>query len=341
MRKITILYLLLLLSGIKAQGQEIKIVFISDLHYGLTRAHFRGKDSVDAQQVNRAMIKAIRSLPVDHLDYIAVTGDIANRQEIPIQSDGQSWKQFEEDYVSLHIPLLLLPGNHDASNAIGYYKEMVPKTDASSMAGIYNIMIHPVKPKTKTSYDYATDKVNYSRNIGGIHFMFVNIWPDSANLNWMEADIKRVGSKTPVLIFAHDPPEGDPKHFSSPGSSATQCQFENLLKETYKDGDCRSTAKEQQRWCLFLMRHPNVKAYFHGHSNYNEFYTYKGVNNSLSLSVFRVDSPMKGRFSAADETLLSFQLIAIDPKKMQLTAREYLWNRTPAVWGASRTISLQ
>lgn len=44
-----------------------------------------------------------------------------------------------------------------------------------------------------------------------------------------------------------------------------------------------------------------IKAYFHGDKNYNEFYTWNGVNGTIDLPVFRVDSPMKGEYSSADE----------------------------------------
>ncbi|MEO7311121.1 MAG: metallophosphoesterase [Chitinophagaceae bacterium] len=324
------------------QSQEINIAFISDVHYGIKRAHFRGEDFVDAQTVNKAMVNAIKALPVQHLDYIILTGDIANREEMGIQSATESWNQFSRDYIrGLPIPFFLLPGNHDVSNAIGFYKPMEPKTDASSMAGIYNSVFHPKIPKTKQTYHYKTDKINYSKNIGGVHLMFVNIWPDSANLVWMEMDMKKVTATTPVLIFAHDPPESDPKHFSGNTNGSTECHFENLLDEQYKDGDCKTTVTEQRRLCDFLSRHNNVKAYFHGHSNYTEFSTYKGIDGSLSLPVFRVDSPMKGKFSSVDESLLAFDIITINPKTRQLRVREYLWNKNPAVWGQETTISLK
>jgi len=45
------------------QEKEIKIVFTSDLHFGLKRAHFRNsKDSVTSEKVNRAMVESIKSL---------------------------------------------------------------------------------------------------------------------------------------------------------------------------------------------------------------------------------------------------------------------------------------
>jgi DNA repair exonuclease SbcCD nuclease subunit len=33
-------------------------------------------------------------------------------------------------------PVYMIPGNHDVTNAIGFYKPMYPAKDAGSMAGI-------------------------------------------------------------------------------------------------------------------------------------------------------------------------------------------------------------
>jgi hypothetical protein len=54
---------------------------------------------------------------------------------------------------------------------------------------------------------------------------------------------------------------------------------------------------------------------------------------------------MKGKYSAKDETKLSFQLISIDAEKKLLTVRECLWNinltNNSITWGNTVTISLQ
>jgi hypothetical protein len=54
---------------------------------------------------------------------------------------------------------------------------------------------------------------------------------------------------------------------------------------------------------------------------------------------------MKGKFSAKDETLLSFELITIDTRKRTVTVRECRWNSAPGdasvlKWGETRTIGL-
>src|SRR5262249_1035322 len=150
-----------------------------------------------ATVVNRAMIAAINKLPggklpedggvsagevVDHIDGILITGDIANRQEAGVQPASASWEQFEADYDHLlttkdrpekPTQLLLTPGNHDISNSIGFWRPFHPAQDASSMAGIYNRMMNPAHPRTAATYNYATDKIHYIRDIAGIRLVFV------------------------------------------------------------------------------------------------------------------------------------------------------------------------
>ena len=341
-----------------AQDSVLQFVFTSDVHYGITRAHFRGGDSVPSTVVSQAMIAAINRLvdyelpqdegvgagaKVGHIDGILITGDIANREEIGIQSAAASWRQFETDYDGLvkttdrrhrPTPILLGPGNHDVTNAIGYWRVMRPASDASSMAGIYNRMMGPSVPLTAATYNYATDKIHYIREIGGVGLVFVNCWPDSVEQVWMEGSLKGLRPLTPVLLFTHANPDVEPRFFTNPnGNHAIDSadRFENLLPEVYRDGRSLkdSTLIEQRGLVAFLRHHPEIKAYFHGHNNWTQYYVWRGPDNTISLPCFRVDSPMKGAFSAKDETLLSFELITIDMRKRTMTVRECRWNTLP------------
>lgn len=382
--KITGFFFLFLFLILKTGAQNtshkniIQLIFTSDAHYGIRRKTFRNDTAVTGHIVNAAMIRKMNSisakqLPLDSgvnngqitgsVDYIIEGGDIANRMEIPDQSDSASWKEFCGDYlhgVTLHnrygkkTGILIIPGNHDITNAIGFYRPMKPATDATSMAGIYNRMMKPDVTLDANSYDYTKNKINYSKNISGIHFMFINLWPDSLEIIWMTKNLARISTKVPVIIFAHDQPECEAKHFSNPDKSRginKEDKFEDLLAEVYKEGSTtvaagEKTDIEQQGWVNFIKKHPNIKAYFHGNDNFNEFYNYRGPLNDISLPVFRVDSPMKGKYSSQNETKLSFQLISIDTKTLSMTVRECLWNtdlknyNSPVKWGAVKTISL-
>ena len=376
-------FLLVLFNANKTCCQQkstiVNMVFSSDAHYGITRPKFRGDSNVAGHTVNTALVSEINTLPgltlpndggidagkpINAIDYLIETGDIANRMEIPIQSAAESWAQFEVDYMqSLKLKghdgkpaqLLLAPGNHDISNAIGYYKAMKPLTDPTSFVKIYNLEMRPKKPLTNAAFNYADDKINYSRDIKGVHFIFITLWPDSAERIWMEKDLMSVAKSTPVIIFTHDQPTCEAKHFTNPlppYNMTKENKFENLTAEHYKEGagaskDDGATDIEQRGFVKFLKAHPNIKAYFHGNSNWNEFYDYKGPDNDVNLSVFRVDSPMKGKYSSKDEKLLSFQLISLNAATQSLTVRECLWNTDPAnknqkvVFGKSATISLK
>src|SRR5262249_22906151 len=130
----------------------VQFVVTSDAHFGITRASFRGRENVDGAVVNAALADRLNQLPsssfpadgglragqrIGAVDFIAETGDVANREEVGTpslaQSAAKSWAQFELTYLhGLKIagpdarpaPLFIVPGNHEASNAVGFYKTM-------------------------------------------------------------------------------------------------------------------------------------------------------------------------------------------------------------------------
>lgn len=357
--------LLLLLVWHTTFAQVTHIVFTSDVHFGISRKEFRGKKKVPSETVNKAMIAQMNTLPglelpsdngvgegqaINKISYVAITGDLCNREQPPYPPAAVTWKQFTKAYLgklTLNAPLLLVPGNHDASNAIGYYKPMKPAMDNSSMVGIYNLEMKPAV-RTAATFNYKKDKIHYTRNIGKVHCIFISIWPDSEERAWMEKDLRNVAAGTPVLIFAHDPPDGDASHFINPFAPHTinkKDQYQNLLSDTLHTPPANTY--EQEQFARFLQAHPNIRAYFHGHENWNQYYTYRGPSENVSLPVFRVDSPMKGKESAGDEQKLSFQLISIDQSTLQLTVRQLFWNAKPKKdggrmeWGDVKTIPLR
>jgi hypothetical protein len=176
------------------------------------------------------------------------------------------------------------------------------------------------------------------------------MWPDSISRPLIDADLAKVPATTPVLLFTHDQPTSEPKHFTNPldlnpatAINSTN-KFENLLSDVYANSQLSgvtfgtSNDIEQRAFVAWLKTHKNIVAYFHGNDNANEFYTYTGPDNDIALNIFRVDSPMKGNFSATDPTKLSFQVVTIDPLSQKMTVREYLWYLKQ--WGTSTTVSL-
>jgi hypothetical protein len=367
-------------------------MYTSDAHYGIKRAAFSGMSS--AQQVNGAMVTVMNSMPgvtlpndgginsanpVGAVDFVVETGDAVNRSEKTVYPFVQApasatWPQFAADYFTklnvnnrsgFKAPLYMTPGNHDVSNAIGYYKapqNVDAGLDATSYTAIYNLMMNPATPLTNASFNtyanaaasYAGKRVVTSRDINGVHFVFVGMWPDSVARPLIDADLAKVSASTPVILFTHDQPTSESKHFTnpvSPFSINSANKFENLLSDTYADAlgsgstPGASTDIEQRSFVTWLKTHKNIVAYFHGNDNRNEFYTYSGPDNDINLNVFRVDSPMKGTVSGADASdgkgdpsKLSFQVISIDSAAKNMTVREYLWNTK--TWGVSKTVSL-
>lgn len=353
---------------------SVHFIFCSDVHLGLTRPVFQGRTNVSSADVNAAMIAQMNRLParsipddggvaggerIGGIEGIIITGDLCNRQEPEAQSASLSWKQFKEDYIGkLQISdkkgkrskLLLTPGNHDISNAIGFHRPMQPLTDNTSMVDIYNLMLKPAIARTSATFRIEQDRIHYSLDLAGIRLVFVSAWPDSSERAWMEKDLLSIPATTPVFMFTHSDPAPEARFFQNPNGDHSinpSDKFENLVPETFKDGVSvkDSTTIEQRGFVRFLQEHSNIKAYFHGHTNYVEFYDWKGPDNTISLPCFRADSPMKGRLSAKDETKVSFNLISIDPEKRMMTVRECLWNVHPEdpsqkiEWGIKRTIS--
>ena len=321
----------------------IRFVFTSDAHYGLSRPTFRGRMNVPAHDVNTALVADINTLGA--IDFVVEGGDVASRAEAAeqIQPAATSWSQFRHDYLEqITAPVYVVPGNHDASNAVGFYKTMTPAIDKTAMAGIYNLMMAPAR-RTTEAYDYSTDRVLTSRDVSGVHFVFLTVWPDTIGRAWLARNLESVNASTPVVIFTHDQPDAQSKHFTNPNGAHdinAVDRFENLLSDVFADGATTDDTDvvEQAAWEDFVLAHPNITAYFHGNSNWNEFYDWTGPRRSINLHTFRVDSPMKGRYSEGDESKLSFHVATIDTHTKAMTVRERLWNS--ATWGDSVTVNV-
>ena len=240
--------------------------------------------------------------------------------------------------------MLAIPGNHDVTNAVGFYKAMTPAKDNGSLLAMYNRANNTsLAPE---AFDAKRDKVFLNREYGGVRLLFVQMWPDSAARAWLDAQLANVPSGKPVLLFTHDQPDIEAKHLINPNGSGdinAKDKFENLVSEVSSVQKAKEIpVKEHRELAAFLKKHPSIVAYFHGNENYNEFYTWGGPDNDIAMPVFRVDSPMKGNASSRDEKLLSFQVVSIDTDARKMTVREALWNADPKhpaiTWGESKTI---
>lgn len=351
------------------QQRYIQFVYSSDSHYGLYR-EFRGDPEASASAVNRALVAQINRLPamrlpadggikggetIGYVDFVANTGDIGNRMEPPVQPASASWDEFRADWIEgltvttadgRRSPLYLLPGNHDISNAIGFPEPLTPRTDPTVMVELYNRMMLPETPRTTATYVHRRDRIDYAFTLAGIRFAFVGLWPDSEARTWLDRALQ--STEQPCLLFTHDQPDIEAKHLINPngdhGINSTD-RFENMACDTSSVASRKATPRAEHRaLAAFFASHPQIKAYFHGNSNYNEFYTWKGPDGTIALPVFRVDSPMKGEISADDPSQLSFIVGVIDTRTRSMTVRECLWNTDDSadtmIWRASKTIDL-
>src|SRR5262249_60544841 len=131
----------------------------------------------------------------------------------------------------------------------------------------------PAKRHVAT-YTYATARGLTSRDVGGVHSVFLTIWPDSIGRAWLARDLERIGASTPVVVFAHDQPDAQSKHFTNPNGrhdiNAVD-RFENLLADTFADGgaaDARDTLAHTP-WDDVVRAHSHITAYFQRNPNRN------------------------------------------------------------------------
>ncbi len=362
-------------------SQPTTFLYTSDAHYGIKRSVVFGSYS-NAVQVHGLMIRSMNNMPnetlpgdsgikagqqVGAIDFVAMTGDIANRMQAPVQSATASWNQFKNDYITTlsvldksgnKAGLYLTPGNHDVSNAIGYPKAMVPLIDDAVMFNMYNMFMKPATPLVAGGYNYNTQRIVYSKDIGGVHFVFLSMWPDKTMRPLIDADLAKMSNaNAPIVLFTHDQPDIETKHLSSDLTNYTTTpvtldwtkKFENLVSDVVTDLDTTGalttnslSTTAQKGLADWLATKKNIVAYFHGNDNSFQNYNWTGTNNQISLNVFRVDSPMKGSVSGidaadgkGDPSKLSYNVVTIDAAAQYMTVREYLWQQKK--WGTSTT----
>ena len=373
-RVVMTLLLALIVSAVWTTGayaEVVQIVYTSDQHYGITRKAFRGKKQVPAAEVNAALVASINKLPglvlppdggviagkpVTWIDYVISTGDIANRMEgtpekAPMTATA-CWELFMEQYgkgitvkdrQGQPAELLAVPGNHDMTNAVGFFRPMYPNKDDGALRG----MLERATGKKVDAIDPYAQPVVLSREKGGLHLLVMGIWPDSACRKWMDSELKKIPSGQAALLFTHMPPNLTANRLTNPnGDHGLNAKdgFENLTPDVSSVSSVKERPlREHRELAEYLKAHPAIRAYFHGHENFNEFYNWQGPDYTISLPTFRVDSPMKGDVSAGDETELSYLLITADTDTGKMTVREVFWNTNASdmiSWGQTNTVSI-
>jgi Icc protein len=156
----------------------LRFVQISDSHIG-----FNKDANPDVTGSLRAAIAKIRALPQPP-SFVLHTGDLTHL------SKPEEFDTLQQELAGLGAPVFYVPGEHDVLNDNGRsYRERFGKNTRG--AGWY-------------SFDQA-----------GVHFIglvnVVDLKPGgmgtlgAEQLEWLEADVKRLKSSVPVVVFAHIP----------------------------------------------------------------------------------------------------------------------------------------
>ena len=200
----------------------------------------------------------------------------------------------------------MVPGNHEASNAVGFYKPMTPPIDKTPMVEIYNRMMRPAAPKDdgdvrllhaigSSSPATSAACTSCSSRSG----------PIRRRALWMDNDLEpSVSESTPVIIFTHDQPDVEAKHFMNPNgahdinaarSSSRTCS--PITSRTARPSTTPSLI-EQAPARAFLERASEHHRVLPRQLELERVLRLERPDRTIVLHTFRVDSPMKGAVSA-------------------------------------------
>jgi hypothetical protein len=165
-------------SGAAKSGAGLHFVQISDSHIGFNRG--ANPDVVGTLQAAIAKINAAGEPPA----FVLHTGDLTQL------SKPQEFDTLQQLLADLRVPVFYVPGEHDVSSDAGKaYRERFGKNTLGD--GWY-------------SFDHS-----------GTHFVgLVNVVDlkmhglgslGEAQLRWLDDDLRRIKSSTPVVVFAHIP----------------------------------------------------------------------------------------------------------------------------------------
>jgi Icc protein len=168
-------------SGMMRHGKEaggLRFVQISDSHIGFNKA--ANTDVTSTLRDAVARIKAASEQP----SFVLHTGDLTHL------SKPEEFDTLQQVLTELSLPVFYVPGEHDVLNDDG--KSYLARFGKS----------------TKGAGWYSFDQ-------GGVHFVgLVNVLALKAGglgtlgeeqLEWLERDVKRLSSSTPIVVFAHIP----------------------------------------------------------------------------------------------------------------------------------------
>ena len=164
------------LAGPRSAREDFYFVQLSDTHWG-----FDGpKVNPDAQGTLKKAIAAVNSLD-QQPDFVVFTGDLTHTTDDP-KVRRTRMAEFKEIVSQLKVKnVRFMPGEHDASLDRG------------------------------EAYQEFFGDTHYTFNHQGVHFIALDNVSDpeavigEAQLAWLQADLKRHKTDTPVVVFTHRP----------------------------------------------------------------------------------------------------------------------------------------
>jgi hypothetical protein len=161
--------------GKSSTAKDFFFLQLSDTHWG-----FSGPANPMADMTLKKTVATINSVGA-HPDFIVFTGDLTQTTE-DVAVRRKRMSEFKEIISGLKTKdIKLMPGEHDASLDEGAtYKEFFGET-------------------------------HYSFDHKGVHFVTLDNVSDpaaavgDAQIDWLAADLKRVGKDAPIVVFTHRP----------------------------------------------------------------------------------------------------------------------------------------
>jgi 3',5'-cyclic AMP phosphodiesterase CpdA len=174
-------------------SRGFRFAFLTDIHIDRHREAPRGV---------RECISAVNAL-APSVEFVLTGGDlIMDALAVDADSIREQWRLFDEEWKNLRVKSYHTIGNHDIG---GWAKDAKvaasePEYGKELFAGRYG------NGGTYQSFDHlgwhfiVLDSVAYDETTGGYQG-----WIDDAQLEWLKADLLRVGKTTPVIISTHIP----------------------------------------------------------------------------------------------------------------------------------------
>ena len=225
----------------RAIATDVTFFVTADLHFGAT---------ADIEALNRKQVEAMNALPGRRWP-AAGYGPVAQPAAVLVAGDltdhglAGEWKQFAALYG-------LGSGDGPAGSRTGLLKWPVYECTGNHDRILW--LARPVLAEVRKRHG----DLCYSLDLGGVHVVCLDLYPDKEHLAWLGRDLAKVGPKRAVVIFFHYGLAGP---FADWWSAAEKLAFAKAVADY------------------------NVVGIFHGHYHASKHYPWRG------LDVYNVGSP--------------------------------------------------